>query len=130
MKDWLTVKEVAESLKCSTRYVRNMASSGKLRARKEGSQWLIHSSLRPSAESNMESDGIPSESSTDQELISWLRQRIEQQDKELSELRKSTDESNKRHDTIVLQLTRQIEQSHRMLEDHRSSWIKRIFRKS
>lgn len=134
LNEWITVKEAAESLKCSTRYVRNRAASGKLRAKKEGNVWLIHSSLSTPSESDMESKGTDKESSAESERITalstenqWLKERIETQEKELSELRKELSESGNRHDTIVMQLTRQLEQSQRMLESKRSSLFRRLF---
>jgi len=128
--EWLTVKQAAEALKCSDRYVRSRAEAGKLRARKEGNVWLIHSSLTKPLESEMETKGIPSESVESisesgriTELLEenrWLKERIENQEKELSDLRRELAESSTRHDTIIMQMTRQ-------LEAPKSSFFKRMF---
>jgi len=123
MSEWITVKEAAEALKCSARYVRSRAEAGKLRAKKEGNIWLIHSSLTKPLESDKEAVGIPTESVSESERITglleeirWLKERIENQEKELSE-------SSTRHDTIIMQMTRQ-------LELPKSSFFKRLFGRS
>ena len=107
-------------MKCSARYVRSRAEAGKLRAKKEGNIWLIHSSLTKPLESDKEAVGIPTESVSESERITglleeirWLKERIENQEKELSE-------SSTRHDTIIMQMTRQ-------LELPKSSFFKRLF---
>jgi len=130
MSEWITVKEAAEALKCSARYVRSRAEAGKLRAKKEGNIWLIHSSLTKPLESDKEAVGIPTESISESERITglleeirWLKERIENQEKELSELRRELAESSTRHDTIILQMTRQ-------LELPKSSFFKRLFGRS
>ena len=48
---------------------------------------------------------------------------------ELKDSRRTMDDASQRHDTIVLQLTRQLENSQRMLEAHQESWWRRIFRR-
>ena len=45
MNEWITVKEAAEILEISERQVRNRATSGKLKAKRDGNRWLIHGSL-------------------------------------------------------------------------------------
>ena len=133
--EWITVKEAAELLNVSDRYVRNLAAKGKLDARRDGNRWLIHSSL---SEPKTEHLGIPAEQSaipTEQHTIGWLQERIEGQAKQISELqselasaRKETAEASQRHDTIVLQLTRQLEQSQRLIEYRNEPWYRRWFR--
>lgn len=130
MSEWITVKEAAEALKCSGRYVRSKAEAGKLRAKKEGNIWLIHSSLSKPLESDKESVGIPTESILESERITtlinenlWLKERIENQEKDLYEIRRELAESSTRHDTIIMQMTRQIEAP-------KSSLFKRLFRGS
>ena len=123
MSEWLTVKEAAEALKCSDRYIRNRAEAGKLRAKKEGNIWLIHSSLSPAAESSKESSGIPKEAQTElikqlQSEIIYLRSKLDENHKELSE-------SRERSDTIIMSLTKQIEQL--QLSAKKRSWAQRLF---
>ena len=38
-------------------------------------------------------------------------------------------QASERQDTIMLQLTKQMEQSQRILESHREGWLRRTFRR-
>lgn len=140
MADWITVKEAAEILKISERQVRNRATGGKLKAKRERNKWLIHHSL---SEVESEPVGIRAEVSEvpigttiSDEAISrletdntWLRSRVEELEQQLSGTRKAAEEASQRHDTIVLQLTRQLENQQLMLEAHTAPWYRRWFRK-
>lgn len=125
-EEWITVKEAAEALGISERQVRHKAAIGKLKARKDKNKWLIHHSF---AEVESEAVGGPSEvSELPSEVIhrlesesKWLRERVEELEKQLAD-------ASERHDTIVLQLTRQLEQSQRLLEYHQEPWYRRWFR--
>ena len=78
MQEWITVKEAAELLNVSERYVRNLGLKGKLKARRDANRWLIHSSL---SEPDSEQSGIPSEHlgiPAEQQSIAWLQRRIEE----------------------------------------------------
>lgn len=136
MPEWITVKEAAEQLNVSDRYVRNLALKGKLKARRERNRWLIHNSLsEPEAEQYgipLEQTGIPSEPHT----VEWLQKRIEEQEShiaalqsELSSSHRTAEQASQRQDTIVLQLTRQLEQSQRLLEYRKAPFWRRWFRK-
>ncbi|MFQ6042565.1 MAG: hypothetical protein ACE5PV_17050, partial [Candidatus Poribacteria bacterium] len=49
--------------------------------------------------------------------------------KELSQSRQDAEESRQRQDTIILHLTRQMEEQTKLLEYHQAPWWKRWFRK-
>ena len=70
-------------------------------------------------------------------LIAVLKQRIaeledtlKEKDRAVEEAHKAAAEASQRHDMIVMQLTRQLEQSQRLLEYHQASWWRRWFRKA
>lgn len=129
-KEWLTTKEAAERLNKSVRYTRAMIHEKKLRARRQGSVWQIHHSLSPDTEAAEES---PSESVGNmQETVAILKAQLEVKDKQIEGLQKQLEagaEAGERHDTIVLQLTRQLEQGQRLLEYQSDPWYRRMFRK-
>ena len=54
-----------------------------------------------------------------QEATSWLHEELQQRNEEVRELRVSQTEERKRHDTIVLQMTKQLESTQHQLEDLR-----------
>ena len=134
--DWLTTAEAAEALGVSERQVRNRVKTGKLKGKKQGNRWLIDTSLRE-AETEMHDNSsevseLPTEITTSEGLVSrleanneWLRHRVDELGTQLAETRKAGEEASQRHDTIILQLTRQLEQSQRLLEYHQSPWWRR-----
>ena len=61
----------------------------------------------------------------DQPIIDQLKAENEYLKERIQEL----EDARQRSDTIVLQLTRQLEQSQRLLEYHRDPWYRRWFRK-
>ncbi len=79
MSEWITVADAANVLKVSERTVRRRIESGKLKARRDGRSWLIHSSLSEegsdAADVRTDADNVRA----DTELIKELRERIQQQ---------------------------------------------------
>ena len=136
--EWIPIKEAAKLLEVSERQVLNRIHTGKLKAKREGRLWLIHNSLsEPEAEAETLLQGIGNEAIKKlEETVTILKDQVEQKDKQieklqeqLSENQRSSDDASQRHDTIVLQLTRQLEQSQRTLEAHQEPWYKRMFGK-
>ena len=99
-EEWITVKEAARKLSVSERNVRFKISSGKLKAKREGRRWLVHSSLSPD---------------------------VSDKDKQIAKLQEEVSQASERSDTIILQLTRQLEQSQRLLKYHQEPWYRRVF---
>lgn len=127
-KEWLTVKEASEILSVSERQVRNLASSGKLKARKHKNSWLIHSSLAESEEKQTESSGVPVDSAL-KALVEVLQGQVKEKDKQIEKLQEQLADNNERQQTIIMQLTRQLESSQKMIESSQKSWIKKLFRR-
>jgi len=128
MEEWITVKEAAKIRNCTERNILRLIDNKKLEAKRNGNKWLI---LRKALE--VSSEGSPNYS----ELISVFKVQLEEKDRQIERLQKQLEDKDKiledasqRHDTIIMQLTRQLEQSQRMLEAHRDPWYRRWFRKS
>ena len=51
------------------------------------------------------------------EAVTWLREELQQRNEEITALRTSQGEERQRHDTIVLQMARQLENTQHQLED-------------
>lgn len=126
-EEWLTTKEAAETLEITVRSVVTRIHEGKLKAKRQGRFWLVHSSLsEPEVGVYVASEEAPSAS------VEFLRKQIEEKDKQIESLQRQLEASaasGERHDMILLQLTRQVEQGQRLLEDHRAPWFRRMFRK-
>ena len=60
---------------------------------------------------------VENEESSSSEPISWLREELQQRNDEIRALQASQSEECQRHDTIVLQMARQAENTQHQLED-------------
>ncbi len=120
-EEWLSVKDVAGIRNCTDRTVLRMIEKKEIEAKRDGKRWLI-------LKSSLLDDDIPTES----DVMSILKVQLQEQKKEIDYLkgqleavRQESEESRKRSDTIILQLT---QQNQLMLED-RTPWYRRVFRK-
>lgn len=124
-KEWLTTKEAAEALGITVRSVNTRIHEGRLKARREGRFWRVHSSLsKPDEGVYIASE----EGKTDS--VAFLQNQLEEKDKQIESLQRQLEAaaaSGERHDMILLQLTRQVEQGQRALEAHRVPWFRRLF---
>lgn len=129
-EEWISTKEAARRLDKSVRYIRTMIHQGKLRAKRRGTVWQVHDSLSGGTEA---ADGVPSETPGNmRNTVEILKVQLEAKDKQIESLQRQLEagaEAGERHDTIVLQLTRQIEQTQRLLEYQSDPWYRRMFRK-
>jgi excisionase family DNA binding protein len=138
MAEWITVKEAAKKLSESERNVRLKIQTGKLKAKRDGRRWLIHSSLSmPDAEelaAEQKPVGSQSEdtAAAESELVEVLRERIEKQDQQIERLEDRLKEESDRRDALILQITRITEQNQLLLieDKRRPSWWQRWRRKS
>ena len=127
MKEWITVKEAGELLKVSDREVITRILRGKLKARKQGRFWQIHSSLTEEAPATEEVPPVTGEA----ELVKELRERIQDQKKQIERMEERLASESDRRDALILQITRITEQNQLLLEDKSGSgpWYRRVFRK-
>lgn len=125
--EWITTKEAARLLKTSVRNVTNKINTGKLQAKRSGKIWLVHRSLSPSVD---EEYGSQIEAIQHlKETVDFLKDEIERKNSQIETLQTQLADADERHDTIVLQVTRQLEQSQRLLEYRQSPWWRRWRRK-
>lgn len=124
MEEWITVKEAAKIKKCTERNVIELIRKGSIEAKKDGRKWLV---LIDTAE--MTAEFSPQIS----EIISVLKVQLEEKDNQIKEkdkqilsLQEQLSGASQRHDTIVLQLTRQLGDAQRALEYHKVPWWKRL----
>ena len=67
---------------------------------------------------------------TVEQEAAYFKAKFEETLQELSESRKDVEQSRQRQDTIILQLTRQLEEQTKLLEYHRAPWWKRWYKKA
>jgi len=115
MGNWISVKEAAKIRKCTQANIRYLISQKKLEAKRDGGRWLV----------NDESLVSEKDFSQTADVISVLKAQLEEKDKQINLLQTQIQDMSERHDTIVLQMTRQVEQTQRMLETAKEPWYRK-----
>ncbi len=132
--EYMSVKDAASFLKVTEKTVINRINRGELSGIQEGRFWKVR---RQSVEKAAKEYSVKlPKDSEDSEVVQILKAQLQERTTEASELReqvaKLTDDlgnASERHDTVVMQLTRQLEQSQRLLEHKSEPWHRRIFRR-
>ena len=112
-KMWQTVTGACQSLGISQRTLYRRIKKGDIESKVEDNRRLVLVDVP---------DGLPEADNGRQvasgELVTELRSRVEHLEQELDKRNQQIDQQN----MIVMQLTRQLEQSQRLLEHHRDPW--------
>jgi excisionase family DNA binding protein len=115
-QQWVTISEACHTLNISKTTLYRRIKQGKIQKRQANGRktlCLID---------------VPDE--TKRDPGETLRQQLDEKDKQIERLQIQLEDSTHRHDTIIMQLTRQLEQSQRLLEYHQEPWYRRWFRRS
>jgi chromosome segregation ATPase len=115
MENWISVKDAAKIRKCTQANIRYLISQKKVEAKRDGGRWLV----------NPESLKSEKDFSQTADVISILKAQLEEKDKQINLLQTQIQDMSERHDTIVMQMTRQMEQTQRMLESHKEPWYRK-----
>ena len=115
MSNWITAKEAAKIRKCTQANIRYLISQGNIEAKKDGGRWLV----------NEDSLGSEKDFSQTADVIIVLQEQLREKDKQIGLLQEQVRDMSERHDTIMLQMTRQMEQTQRMLEAAKEPWYRR-----
>jgi hypothetical protein len=134
MDKWYTLQEAEKILGISERSIRRRVAAGEYQSKKEGGRRYVYINIDnvPNIEANPLQEVIgkwPGGESIE-EIIAILREGketalIKQLQSENEYLREKLDHQEQ----IVLQLTRQLEQSQRLLEYKRDPWWRRWFKR-
>lgn len=117
---WITVSEYANLMGISVPTVYRHIKAGKLQS--EEMDNTLHVIINEEQLKNRAEDG-DNHRLTDENQ--WLREKVNELTQQVTDLTRQLDESSKRHDTIVMQLTQQLDRSQLQLEDmrkRRSVW--------
>ena len=133
MKRWISTRTAAKLRKCSVRNITDLIKRGKLEAKKDegGKRWLILMEVEEasSEETAEETSGASEATSALQEQLSEKDGQIKRLQDQVEQLQEELSQVRSRSDTIILQLTRQLEQSQGLLEYHQGPWYRRWFRR-
>ena len=120
----MTIHEVCQRLGKSESTIRRWIRSGKLTARKvDGINQIPDGEVEVLLSAMSDDRSVTEEMTGQEELIAQLRSEVEY-------LRQELKDTKERSDTIILNLTRQLEQSQRLLEYHQAPWWRRWFRRT
>ena len=128
---WLLATDACEILGISKSTLYRRIKQGKIESRQEGERKTFCLIDVPN-ETKQVSDGTTGSMELLKQIRDeneYLRQELDARKQEVAALQKKLSERSQRQDTIILQLTRQLEQSQRLLEYHQDPWYRRWFRR-
>lgn len=114
--EWISTKEAAKLLEISRRSVVDRINKGKLRARRDGKLWLVHSSLLPPSEEDK--SGLTATERQLSATIELLTKQIDEKDKQLE-----------RDQIIIMQLSKDIDSQQKLIEYHNVPFWRKWFKK-
>jgi len=131
---WVTVPEAAAALGVSDKTIRRRIKEDKFEVKHEGRRLLVRldNQLDIMTDKVSKDEVIADLRSQIGELKAQLKEKDEQlkiKDDDLRRKDEHSEQSKERADTIILQLTRQLEQSQRLLEYHQEPWYRRILKR-
>ena len=128
---WQTVTDACHTLGVSQRTLYRRIEKGEIQSKLVDGRRLVLVGGRQVAD-NLASVADMSDTALLEQIQSensHLRDQVNKLQEELKEERERIEQAKERSDTIILQLTRQLEQSQRLLEYHEEPWWRRVFRK-
>jgi len=132
-KEWLTIAEASERFDLSERTIWRRIQHNIIEAKMEAKprrRLVLVESIKASLTSDTpDATGGTSLTGHLREENERLWKRVENLETQLKAKDEITEQAKERSDTIILQLTRQVDQSQRLLEYHQNPWWRRWFRK-
>ncbi len=121
---WVTMTDACKILGISQSTLYRRVNKGEIESKKEDNATMCLVSVsNESQDDNMDTQELLSQLRGE---VEYLRTQLTQKESQTEEARKAAVEASQRHDTIVLQLTRQNQQ---LLEYHQEPWYRRWFRR-
>lgn len=124
MNEWITVRDAANLRQCAERTIIEWIKQGKLEAKKDGRRWLIRLDTSATTAADMPQDA---------DLVGILKAELQEKNEQISKLqeqlekvRQDAADASERHDTILLQMTRQ---NQLLLEDKSQPWYRKMFQR-
>jgi len=111
MTTWVTVSQASDILGMSERSIRRHISQGKLEAKLEGNRRLIKVEV-----DDDKTDMIVMTKSDKDTLINWLKNELEERNKQIARLQDEIERNHERSDTIIMKLADELEAQRRILE--------------
>ncbi len=126
---WHTLAEAEGIFGKSRRTIQRRIVAGEIESKKVGGIVYVKLDTTAKEVSHNLSQMVEQLRSENEELKERLKVEGERHEKEADFLRQELAARSERQDTIILQLTRQLEQSQHLLEYNQEPWYQRWFRK-
>jgi len=111
MTKWVTINEAIGILGMSERSIRRHVADGKLQSKIEGNKRLIW------IETQNDINGISVMTNKDKDnLIAWLKNQLEEKNKQIQRLQEELKQNRERSDAIVIKLAEELEAQRNILE--------------
>lgn len=126
---WRSMDEACDILGVSRRTIQRRINSGNLESKLEnGRRFVLVTQVGQvrQSDSDMSQTGLVEQLQKENER---LHQQLQAKDEQIKGIQDEAGQSKERADTIILQLTRQLDQSQRLLEHHQEPWYRRVFKK-
>ncbi len=130
--EWVSMKQACDILDISISTLRRRIDNGEIESRLEGNRRSILIHHDTSSDTSTKQEATQTDTSFMEQLkyqIESLQKQLDTREGEVAKLQEELSQSRERSDTIILQLTRQMEQSQRLLEYNQEPWYRRMFRK-
>lgn len=130
---WKTLKEACEILGISESTLRRRIKQEEIESKVEKNKRLVFIQESSQMTGQMTEYAMAQHLQNENERLlqesEELKEQLKRKDSQLQAKDEQMAEASNRHDTIVLQLTRQVEQSQRLLEYHEEPFYRRWFKK-
>ena len=111
MTTWVTVMQASDIFGMSERSVRRHISQGKLEAKLDGNRRLVK------VEVDDDNIGVLGMTISDKDaLVNWLKNELEERNKQIARLQDEIERNHERSDTIIMKLADELEAQRRILE--------------
>ena len=125
--NWYTIAEAVGIFGVSDRTIRRRIGKGEIKTKLEGrTRYVFIDNASSTLPDDVSSIALIEQLRGEND---HLRQQVNDLQAQLKEERTRADEARERQDTLMLQLTRQLEQSQRLLDYHQAPWWRRWFGK-
>ena len=128
--EWRTIAELAVLLGVSDRTVRRRIESGEYEAKKEGRKILVRID-KLDTESGIMADTVSKDELVDmlRAQVTDIKAQLQQKDGQIEALQEELGQAREQSNTIILQLTRQLENQQKLLEYHQEPFWRRWFKR-
>ena len=129
---WVSMKKACDMIDISLSTLRRRIDEGEIESKLDGRRRLVLIDCDTSSDTSMTQNATLLESAVIEQLkhqTKILQEQLDKREAEVMKLQNELSQSRERSDTIILQLTRQMEQSQKLLEHHQEPFYRRWFRK-